>query len=205
MPGQKAPGEERREQILTAAHAVALRAGIDGVTLRAVAAEAKLSHSLLAFYFRRKDQLIAELLDRVLDTAALLRIPEQPRSAGRPAERLPLLLQHELERLASAPQDFRLFLEYWALGSRQPSVGAKIAAALERYRSALRTVAEDALRTGTAGMDGVTPDGFAAVAVSLISGCALQAMAAPETFDVGAYFGAVSGIVKPLASSGPPS
>ena len=201
MPGQKAPEAERREQILAAAYAVALRVGIDGVTVRAVAAEAGLSHGLLVFYFKQKDQLIAALLDRVLATAALLRIPEDFAHIPHAADRLRALLRQELERLARGPQDFRLFLEYWALGARQPSIRAKIAAALERYRDALRTVAEGVLRADSAHHGAVTPDGLAAVAVSLISGCAMQVMIDPDAFDLAAYFGAVRGIIEPLGAS----
>lgn len=198
MPGQKAPEEARRDQILNAAYAVALRAGIGGVTVRAVAAEAGLSHGLLVFYFKQKDQLIAALLDRVLATAALLRIPEDFAQLPHAADRLRALLRQELERLARGPQDFRLFLEYWALGVRQPPIRARIAAALERYRGALRTVAAGMLRADPVRHAGVTPDGFAAVAVSLISGCAMQAMIDPETFDLATYFGAVQGLLDPL-------
>lgn len=200
MPGQKAPEEARREQILNAAYTVALRAGIDGVTVRAVAAEAGLSHGLLVFYFKRKDHLIAALLDRVLATTALLRMPEELRQLPHAPDRLRALLWHELERLSVVPQDFRLFLEYWALGTRQASIRAKIVAALERYRNALRSVAKGVIRDDVAGRNGMTPDGLAAVAVSLISGCAMQAMIDPDAFDMTAYFGAVKAMTEPLGA-----
>jgi len=74
MPGPKASEETRREQIVSAAYEVALRTGIDGVTLRAVAAKAKLSHGLVVFYFKQKHQLISALLDRVLTTTAMLQV-----------------------------------------------------------------------------------------------------------------------------------
>ena len=202
MPGQKAPEDARREQILQAAYTVALRAGIDGVRVRAVAAEAGLSHGLVIFYFKQKDQLIAALLDRVLATAARLRVPEDVAHLPLAADRLRTLLRLELERLARDPQEFRLFLEYWALGTRQPSIRAKIAAALGRYRGALRTAAEGVLRADPADPAGVTPDDFATVAISLISGCAMQAMIDPDALDIGTYTSAVKRIIAPLAARG---
>ena len=202
MPGRKAPEEERREQILNAAYAVALRAGIDGVTVRAVAVEAGVSHGLLIFYYKQKDQLIDALLDRVLATTALLDLPEDAARLPHEPDRLRALLRHEMQRLSSAPRDFRLFLEYWALGAREPSIRAKIAAALERYRSALRTVAEGVLRDDAGGDTGMTPDGVAAVAVSLISGCAMQAMIDPDAFDMPAYLDTVKGMTAPLDALG---
>ena len=200
MPGRREPEHARREQILNAAHAVALREGIDGVTVRAVAAEAGLSHGLLVFYFGQKEQLVAALLDRVLATAALLQVPDDLARRAPAPDRLRALLRHELERLAHEPHDFRLFLEYWALGTRQPSIRARVAAALERYRDALRVLADDMLRADPGAPAGVTPDGFAAVAVSLISGCALQAMVDPEAFDMDAYLAAVRGIIEQLGA-----
>ena len=202
MPGRKAPEEERREQILNAAYAVALRAGIDGVTVRAVALEAGVSHGLLIFYYKQKDQLIDALLDRVLATTALLDVPDDAARLPHEPDRLRALLWHEMRRLSSAPHDFRLFLEYWALGAREPSIRAKIAAALERYRSALRTVAERAIGAPRDATAGVTADGLAAVAVSLISGCAMQAMIDPDAFDMAAYLDTVQGMTAPLDAFG---
>src|SRR5580765_5958371 len=72
MPGQKATEAARREQILKAAYEVALRRGIDGLTVRAVATRARLSHGLVLFHFKRKDQLGLALLDRVLATTLAL-------------------------------------------------------------------------------------------------------------------------------------
>jgi AcrR family transcriptional regulator len=200
MPGQRAPEEVRREQILNAAYAVALREGIDGVTVRAVAAEAALSHGLLVFYFRQKDQLIDALLDRVLATAALLQLPDDVERLPPAPDRLRTLLRQQLERLAREPHDFRLFLEYWALGTRRPAIRAKIAAALDRYRGALRTMAEAMLRADPVGHPEATPDGFAAVAVSLVTGCAIQAMIDPDAFDLAAYMGTVTGLVEQVGA-----
>ena len=201
MARQRAPEEARREQILGAAHAVALREGIDGVTVRAVAAEAGVSHGLLIFYFKQKDQLIAALLDRLLATASLLGRSADLAHGQHAPDRLRSLLRHEMEHLARDPHDFRLFLEYWALGTRRPSIRAKIAAALARYRSVLRTMAEGMLGDDPARHGDITADGFAAVAVSLISGCAIQAMSDPDGFDVAAYIGTVRGLVEQLDAS----
>jgi len=41
----------------------------------------------------------------------------------------------------------------------------------------------------------VTPNGLAAIAVSFINGCAVQAMIDPDHFDVGEYLASVQGIL----------
>jgi AcrR family transcriptional regulator len=199
MPGQRAPEGARREQIVSAAYEVALRTGIDGVTLRAVAAEATLSHGLVVFYFKRKDRLIGALLDRVLATAAMLHVSEDVARIPHAPERMGALLRQELGRFARDPRGIRLFFEYWALGVRQAAIRRRIGAALERYRAAFRSVAEEMLPADAADGTDVTPDALAAVAVSLISGYAVQAMSDPERFDTGAYLAAAQGLIERLA------
>ena len=202
MPGRKAPEEARREQILQAAYDVALQTGIDGVTVRAVAAEAGLSHGLVLFHFGRKDQLVASLLDRILATATILRLSSDAAGQAQAPDRLRVLLRQEMEELVGAPHDLRLFFEYWALGVREPAIRAKIGTALERYREAFRTLADDALRAEPVRRSDVTPDGFAAVAVSLISGGAVQAMADPDAFDMDAYLVTVRTVLEQLVAPG---
>ena len=202
MPGRKASEETRREQILQAAYDVALQTGIDGVTVRAVAAEAGLSHGLVLFHFGRKDQLVASLLDRILATTTILQLSSDAAGDARAPDRLRILLRQEMEQLVGAPHDLRLFFEYWALGVREPAIRAKIGTALDRYRDAFRTLADDALRAEPVPRANVTPDGFAAVAVSLLSGGAVQAMADPDAFDMDGYLAAVRTVLEQLVAPG---
>jgi TetR/AcrR family transcriptional regulator, transcriptional repressor of bet genes len=195
MPGRKASETERREQILRAAHEVALRQGIEGLTVRAVAARARLSHGLVLFHFKRKEQLVSAVLDRVIATTLSLRVGEEVALIRDPRERLRTLLRDEVDRLSGDSRQVRLFLEYWALGTRRTEIGRTISAALQAYRAAFRSLTEEVLRAEPARFDGVTPEGLAAVAVSFINGCAVQAMIDPEHFDVEAYLAAVQGML----------
>ena len=199
MPGPKAAEAIRREQILKAAYQVALRRGIDGLTVRAVAARARMSHGLVLFHFKRKDQLGLALLDRVLETTVSLTIPGDIAAIASPRERLQRLFRHELNRLLVEPRRVRLLLEYWARGAHNAVIRAKIAAGLDRYRTAFREIAEEALpgagRYGTA-------QGLAAVTVSLIVGYPVQAITEPDHIELEEYLSAVHGILgqTPLAA-----
>lgn len=198
MPGRRAPQDARREQIIAAAHAVALRVGIDGLTLRAVGAEAQLSHGLVVFYFKKKDQLVAAVLDRVLSTAAMLHVREDVARLPNAPDRLRALLGQETARFARESRDIRLFFEYWALGVREAAIRRKIGAALERYRAAFLVLAKDMV--AAAGEDAlpadVTPAALAAVAVSLVTGYAVQAMSDPTHFDGAGYLAAAQALVE---------
>lgn len=193
MPGQKATEATRREQILKAAYQVALRRGVDGLTVRAVAARARLSHGLILFHFKRKDQLGLALLDRVLETTLSLRIPDDIRAISNPRERFQALLGHELHRLLEEPRRIRLLLEYWARGAHNAVIRGKISSGLERYRAAFRKIAEEAPSTEP-GRFG-TPAGAAAAALSLIIGYPVQAVIDPDHCDVGEYLAAAQGIL----------
>jgi TetR/AcrR family transcriptional regulator, transcriptional repressor of bet genes len=206
MPGQKAAEAERREQILEAAYKLALRKGIEGLTVRAVAAGAGLSHGLVLFHFKRKDQLVGAVLDRVLANTLSLEIDDEIDLPEHPAERLPALLRREVARLTRNAREARLFLEYWALGARHPALRAKIGAALERYRAAFRRLTEEMLLADPGRLAGVTPAGLTAVAVSFVNGCAVQALIDPDRFDVEEYLAAVRGVLgsapKPTSAKG---
>jgi TetR/AcrR family transcriptional regulator, transcriptional repressor of bet genes len=201
MPGQKAAESERREQILEAAYTVALRKGLESLTVRAVAASAGLSHGLVLFHFKRKDQLVRAVLDRVLANTLSLEVDAAMDLPEHPAERLPALLRREVDRLTGNAREVRLLLEYWALGAREPTLRAKVGAALDRYRAAFRRLTEEMLLANPDRLAGVTPAGLTAVAVSFINGCAVQALIDPDRFDVEEYLAAVQGI---LGSGAPP-
>jgi TetR/AcrR family transcriptional repressor of bet genes len=211
MPGVKVSEETRREDILRAAYDVAARQGLEALTLRAVAARADVSHGTVLHHFKRKSELVASLLDRVLYATAVLRIPDNVAQITRPSERLHALLRAEMDRLSTDPRHFRLFLDYWTFGVRNAGVRQRIRTVLEEYRAALKGIAEAVVagemaplaRRGVAkpGANGaVTSEGLAAVAVSLIHGCALQSVIDPKGFDVRQHFDAAGQMLDRLSS-----
>jgi AcrR family transcriptional regulator len=198
MPGQRETEATRREQILAAAYEVALRRGIDGLTVRAVAARARLSHSLVLFHFKRKDQLGLALLDRVLAGTLSLTLPNEIRTIRSPRERLRALFRQELQRLSEEPRRLRLLLEFWARGAHNAVIRQKIGAGLERYRAAFQELGAEISVGAKGGLDRGTPAGLAAVAVSLVIGYPVQAIIDPEKLQTDEYLAAVSGALGPV-------
>jgi AcrR family transcriptional regulator len=199
MKRTRAPVDVRREQILRAAFEVASREGIGGLTIRAVAAEAELSHALVVHYFERKDRLVHALLDWLIETTSVLHVSDDVARFPRALDRLHALLQQEMARLSHQPRHTRLFFEFWALGARHVEIRVRISAELERYRAAFRTIMEELLLAEPARFVGATADGMAAMAVSWIHGCAVQAMIDPARFDTDEYLSAVRRIAGQLA------
>jgi TetR/AcrR family transcriptional regulator, transcriptional repressor of bet genes len=192
---KRIPEEARREQIIQAAFEVACGEGIGGLTVRAVAAQADVSHALVLFHFGRKERLVHELLDWVISGTSVLRISEDVARFPHARDRLDALLQQEMARLSHQPERTRIFLEFWALGARHEEIRTRIGAELERYRTAFRSIMEELLATERGIAAGATADGMAAVAVSWIHGCAVQAMIDPQHFDTDEYLAAVRGMI----------
>ena len=199
MPGKRASEEERREQILRAAFEVASRQGIVSLTVRSVAAQAGISHALVLFHFKKRERLVHELPDWLIENTSVLRISEDIAHFPRALDRLHALLQQEMARLSHQPRHTRLFFDFWALGAREEPIRTRISAELERYRSAFRVIMAELLSSEPASYGGATADGMAAVAVSWIHGCAVQAMIDPGHFDTEDYLAAVRRMVAQLA------
>jgi TetR/AcrR family transcriptional repressor of bet genes len=211
MVGRKVSEETRREDILRAAYDVAARQGLEALTLRAVAARADVSHGTVLFHFKRKHELVASLLDRVLYATAVLRIPDGVAQITRPSDRMHALLRSEMDRLSTDPRHFRLFLDYWTTGVRNAAIRQRIRVVLEEYRAAFREVAAAVVTadpsTSAGTMVATTPtavataEGVASVAVSLIHGCALQSVIDPKGFDVRQHFDAAAQMLDRLSSA----
>jgi TetR/AcrR family transcriptional regulator, transcriptional repressor of bet genes len=203
MPGQKASLDLRRAQILRAAYDVASRRGLDALTVRLVATKAGLSAGLVLFHFKKKAQLVAELLDYVMETTTVLHITEDIARVESPLDRLLALLQREMNRLSSEPRRIRLFFDFWARGFRHQRIRTRMQAELKRYREAFRPMAEAVLASEPDRFPHVSPEGLAAVAVSFIKGCAVQSMIDPGHFDIDDYLAAAHGLIGQLQSTAP--
>jgi AcrR family transcriptional regulator len=194
--------------MLRAAYDVAARQGLEALTLRSVAARADVSHGTVVFHFKRKHELVAALLDRTLYATAVMRVPDAVAQITRPSERLHALLRSEMDRLSTDPRHFRLFLEYWTIGVRNAAIRRKIRLALESYRAALASLASPLVTDELSVSRGrrateepaVTAEGVASVAVSLIHGCALQAVIDPKGFDVRQHFIAAGKMIEQLST-----
>lgn len=196
MPGQRAAKESRRAQILRAGYHVAARAGIDRLTMRLVAAKARLSSGLVHFYFKTKDRLLAALLSDVLKTTLVLRVTPDIARIKSPLARLRLLMRREVIRQSSEPRRTRLFLEYCVKGFRHPLIRTKMRAAFQRYREAFRPTAEAVLASEPERFPHVNAEGLAAVAVGVIEGCAVQSAIDPKNFDVDDYLATVNDLLE---------
>lgn len=192
------PEAARRRQLLDAAFSVAVREGVGGLTVRAVAQEAEVSHGLVLFHFGRKELLMAELLEWLIDDMEALHVSDDLATFPRSLDQLHAVLQQEMSRLSRQPEHTRLFLEFWAAGLQNAAIRDRISDELARYRAVFRTIMEAIIRSDPSTFAGVTAEGLSAVAVSWIHGCAVQTMVDPD-FGMDAYLTAVRSMIGRLS------
>ena len=201
MPGARAAEAVRRGQIIKAAYTVAAAKGLDALTVRDIARKAGISHGLVLFHFETKEQLVLALLDWLLETTTVLHITDDIARIPQPLDRLHALLHREMHRLSREPRRIRVFFDFWAKGIRDPGIRSKMRGELDRYRDAFRPMAEEVLRSEPRRFAQVSAAGLAAVAVSFIKGCAVQAMIDPDDFDIEEFLTATDGLLGQLGTT----
>lgn len=167
MTWTKAPEDERRRQIVDAATRTAARTGVRGLTLRAVAAEAGLSHGLVLFHFGSKQALVDAVLDAVLAWLATRTVPD--------GERRPVWDVVVAESAAVDGSAALVLLDFWVLAASEDVVRERIAEAVHRYQQRLAEV--------LVGADGDERGRLAGVAVTTIFGSALRGLLDPTARD----------------------
>ncbi len=187
MPGPRASEAERKEQILEAALQVAMREGLENLSTRKVAAEARLSQGLVFFHFESKAALLLALLVRLLERTAAPQVDPELLQIAAPAQRLVELLRRDVARFLRERASVQLFFDYWVMGAHSPPVRDLIRQALARYRKAYEPIAEAIALDRKERLPALDPQGLTAVMVSLIQGCAVQAVIDPEGFDLGQF------------------
>jgi AcrR family transcriptional regulator len=183
MPGKKASEESRREQIVQAASRVAIREGLEQLTIRQVAAEAGLSNGLVFFHFKSKEVLLLALLDHLL--AALFETWSVPENVS-PARQLLSWFQADFQDLSQYEQghdELRLFFSYWALAAHDSTIAERIRNALEHSRQTLLPIAEAVIESEPERFRHVTPEGLVTVALAITQGSALQSLLSNQRVD----------------------
>lgn len=192
--------DRRRDELLDAVYRVVARKSIAHVTIRDVAREAGVSAGLLHHYFGNRDGLLkalfAWLAERMLGGVP----PESPPTGAlgpTAAERMLVLVRHEVERAMQDGEGVQLFFDFWVQGSVDPGFRDAVRELLRGYRARFLPVARDVVAEDPDRYQGTTPEGLAGVAASFVQGCAVQVMADPAGFDIDAHIATAEALLMP--------
>lgn len=201
MPGVPIPEEERRAQLLDAALAVALRDRLEGLTLRAVAAEAGVSVGLVSFHMGSKDGLLVALLDRLVVELLDPDVGPEVRDHDSARDRLLALVRRETVNLTGPGQALlELFFDYWVLGTRHPQVRGRIQRLLAGYRELFEPFCAAVIEEEAARFAATTPERLATTVVSFLTGTAVQTVIEPARYDPDEIMASVVALVPPPAA-----
>lgn len=172
VAGAKNDTPDLRNKIVRCALQVALREGLDGVTIDEVAQQSAVSSALITQNFGSHDGLMLALLDVVL--ARTLDADRESRTPTGGGIRLEQMIAAELEGLrAQAPVAELIFEFYFA--RRDDRFRGRIQTALATYRHAFEAALDGVeLKRG---MDAST---MSSIVVAFIQGAAVQAVRDPE-------------------------
>ena len=194
MVGAKKPEIERREGILAAAKAVAIRSGLETVSARTVAAEADLSNGLIYFYFESKDGLLHALLARLLATT--LDGPADGFGNDLPSDvALFQMVATELEGLHTQRDEVDLLFQFYFF-RQSTEFRDQLNTGLGHYADTM-----DPITSRFADEHGLAPEAFRSTLIALIQGAAIDVVRRPEEFSAEKLLQ----VVAALASAAPSS
>jgi AcrR family transcriptional regulator len=164
---RKVDHRERRELLADALMRLAAARGLEGVSLRHVAAEAGVSTGMVQHYFRTKDEMmtfaLGMVMDRIRERLQAEVAPASPRELVR-GLLLQVLPLDETRRLEN-----HVVLAFLAYAAVKPS----IASGLREAATETRTFLAAQLRAAGPA-DGVDPERAAAGLLALVDGLGLQ-------------------------------
>lgn len=196
MPGRKAPEAARREQILEAAFKVACRKRLEGMTIRAIAAEAGLSTGLVLFHFKSRDGVLVALLERLIRKTFIMNPKPEVLTLPTARARIMGLLQQEIDLFPERRGQIELFFDYWVLGNRNPRIRRRIRYALSRYRDGIAPVAAAIIHEEPKRYKGVEVQDLSSLIAVLIEGwIVIQTIVDPKVFDAGRLLTTLSALV----------
>lgn len=135
-----AKGAKRIKEILDAAESTLIDSGYHNFSMRKVSKQAGISVGNLQYYYATKEQLLAELINRIL--AKYLFDIEQMRQDGSPIVQFKNVISLLIRDLNSA-YTTKLFPELWSLANHNESVNVMIDDMYEKYRAKLSMLIMD--------------------------------------------------------------
>jgi|SRR5579872_1872398 len=165
--------DHRREQMLRAALEVIADRGYADTRIADVAERTGISPALVIYYFKTKDQLLAEAIRYAEDgwyAEGQRRMEALPTAAARIEEIVAMTCLPEAD--AEAHDSWLLWLDFWALAARSPQVADLRQKADERWRELIVSLVRAGQGKGE--FRAVDPDNFAVLLSALLDGLAIQ-------------------------------
>jgi AcrR family transcriptional regulator len=161
----------RKPQIVAAAAEVLYERGLFDTRIGDIASRAGTSAATILYYFKSKDQLLAEAVDQT-DRDFYARLTEGQQRHERASDRL----VHLIEETSLGPggiSDWTLWMEIWVRARRDPSVRKSYFQLDRRQRKLIAEIVRDGQQSGEFSAD-ADADDFAIALSGLMDGLGVQ-------------------------------
>ena len=171
---------ERKDQILDTAEGVFAQRGFDEARMDDIAERSGLSKGAIYWYFKKKDDIIAALLNRVFRRS----IDSMRTAAARPIgvlDRLALIGEQTSRDFESMSRLMPIALEFYSVALRQKKVRRHLAVMYDEMLAILIPLIEEGVRSGE--LDDVNPRQAATLLLAAYEGLGLVWAISPKTVD----------------------
>ena len=170
--------DEKAQAILKAARTCLGERGYSAATIAEIAAEAGVSRGLLHYYFKSKEELLAQVVQT--STEAQLEMMATMFAQSETAHDLAAGLANGLRAIVERdPTYINLALELWTVARESPLVASELEDLYRRFREAIHENLAEATARGVISPT-ISLDGLAALLVGITDGFVWQFLINPE-------------------------
>ena len=139
--------EQKKIHILSATFRCISKRGIDGITLRSIAEEAKINPALLHYYFKDKENLLSKFI-QYLFLHFIVDVEKQLDHSDTPEKKLETLLKAGKNFVEKQKSLFIVFIDVWSFCLRNPSLQKTYAGINKSLTEFIENILEEGTRGG---------------------------------------------------------
>ncbi|MBI4832538.1 MAG: TetR family transcriptional regulator C-terminal domain-containing protein [Candidatus Lindowbacteria bacterium] len=177
---RKIVAPQRREQIIEALFDCLAEKGHEKITVKDIAARAKLHYGVIHYYFKSKDEIISAVADYIISRYASL-LAERLAGAGSAADKVRVALDFLVDESIFNRRMNRVFYNLVQMAFERKAIRDSLRKLVRVYRGNLAQVVGEGVAKGEfASRDSSET---ASLMVALIEGMALQWVIEPEALE----------------------
>ncbi len=185
--------EIKKSAILDATHKCIYEQGIARISMRSIAREAKVSQSILHYYFKSKEDLLAEYIETLLDRF-IYEIERRYNQSDSPEKKLEAVFDAGKAFCSRQRDLFVAFVDSWELSIRNPKMKRFFSSLYERLTKLIEDIIEEGIKAGT--FNDVSKDTLSVFIIGFVRGTGLQWYMREEPFDLDGLFEEFFGNLK---------
>jgi len=178
----RTPGDERRRSLVLAAYQLIAEGGFERLRTRDVAARAGVNIATLHYYFARKEDLIRNVVEYLLQQCMIAYLPGSPFEMKTPLEQIRGELAEQQYLFKEKPEMFIVLNELTLRSLHDPTIRSMIAWLDQGWHSYLAQTLRAGKEQGMFRAD-LDPDDAATRLIQLFKGINLHYMLHPEAAD----------------------